>query len=114
MSVGRANGRPASGSVPVAIVHDYLTQRGGAERVVLAMCKAFPDAPIYASFYDPETTYPEFRDRDVRTLWLNRAGPLRRSHRLALPLLPIAFGTSRIDAEPVLCRYRRLPTPRPA
>ena len=30
----------------VAIVHDYLTQRGGAERVVLAMHRAFPAAPI--------------------------------------------------------------------
>ena len=45
----------------VAIVHDYLTQRGGAERVVLAMHRAFPTAPIYTSLYEPDLTFPEFR-----------------------------------------------------
>ncbi len=84
-------------------MHDYLTQRGGAERVVLSLCRAFPDAPVYASFYDPETTFPEFRARDVRPLWLDRAAPLRRRHRLALPLLPLAFTTSRVDADVVVC-----------
>src|SRR6476660_1739220 len=79
----------------VAIVHDYLTQRGGAERVVLSLCRAFPEAPVYASFYRPETTFPEFRERDVRPLWVDRAPHLRRHHRSALPLLPLAFATSR-------------------
>ena len=37
----------SSGRPPVTIVHDYLTQRGGAERVVLAMARTFPEAPIY-------------------------------------------------------------------
>ena len=50
----------------VAIVHDYLTQKGGAERVVLAMHRAFPAAPIYTSLYEPDLTFPEFRDIDVR------------------------------------------------
>src|SRR6476660_5369372 len=86
----------------VAIVHDYLTQRGGAERVVLSMCKAFPEAPVYTSLYDAETTFPEFCGRDMRPLWLDRAAPLRRRHRLALPLLPVAFATSHIDADVVL------------
>ena len=50
------------GHVRVAIAHDYLTQRGGAERVVLAMARAFPDAPIYTTLYDPQQTFPEFAD----------------------------------------------------
>ena len=87
----------------VALVHDYLTQRGGAERVVLALCRAFPDAPVYTSLYDPATTFPEFRDRDVRPLWLDRARLLRERHRLALPLLPLAFGSTRIEADVVVC-----------
>ena len=88
---------PLSSTPPhnVAIVHDYLTQRGGAERVVLALCRAFPDAPVYTSLYDPATTFPEFRDRDVRPLWLDRARLLRERHRLALPLLPLAFASTR-------------------
>ena len=71
----------------VAIVHDYLTQKGGAERVVLAMHRAFPAAPIYTSLYEPDLTFPEFRDIDVRPSYLNRSQFLRRHHRLALPLL---------------------------
>jgi len=87
----------------VALAHDYLTQRGGAERVVLALSRAFPDAPVHTSLYDPATTFPEFRDRDVRPLWLDRVGLLRERHRLALPLLPLAFGSTRIEAGVVVC-----------
>ena len=86
----------------VAIAHDYLTQRGGAEKVVLSMSRAFPDAPIYTLLYDRENTYPEFANRDVRVSSLNRIGPLRRNHRAALPVLPFAASSLRVDADVVL------------
>jgi glycosyltransferase involved in cell wall biosynthesis len=89
--------------VKVAIVHDYLTQRGGAERVVLSMLKAFPGAPLYTSLYEPDGTFPEFRSADVRTLILDRLAPLRRRHRLALPLLARAFSSLEVSADVVLC-----------
>jgi glycosyltransferase involved in cell wall biosynthesis len=91
-----------SRKLKVAIAHDYLTQRGGAERVVLAMHRAFPDAPIYTTLYDPDETFPEYADLDVRTSWLNRFGFFRRHHRMALPLLPFAASSLRIDADVVL------------
>jgi glycosyltransferase involved in cell wall biosynthesis len=84
-------------------VHDYLTQCGGAERVVLAMARAFPDAPIYTSLYCPETTFPEFRQLDVRPLWTNALRSLRADHRRGLPMYPVAFSRARIDAEVTLC-----------
>ncbi len=87
----------------VAIVHDYLTQRGGAERVVLAMHRAFPAAPIYTSLYEPDLTFPEFRDVDVRPSYLNRSQLLRRHHRLALPLLAHTFSKIEVDEKIVLC-----------
>jgi glycosyltransferase involved in cell wall biosynthesis len=87
----------------VALVHDYLTQRGGAERVVLSMHNAFPRAPIYTSLYDPRTTYPAFRHADIRPLRLNRLPLLRRNHRLAFPLLAPAFSSLHLDADVVLC-----------
>jgi hypothetical protein len=87
----------------VAIVHDYLSQKGGAERVVLAMAQAFPEAPVYTSVYSPGATFPEFRDLDVRPLWTNRLGALRRDHRSGLPLYPLAFSSTTIDAEVTLC-----------
>lgn len=86
----------------VAIAHDYLTQRGGAERVVLSLLKAFPGAPLYTTLYDPAGTYPEFRDVRMVTSFLNRLPALRRDHRRALPLLPAAASSLRIDADVVV------------
>jgi glycosyltransferase involved in cell wall biosynthesis len=87
----------------VALVHDYLTQRGGAERVVLAMLKAFPGAPLHTSLYDADMTFPDFREAHVRTFVLNRVGPFRRNHRLALPLLAPAFSVRLVNADVVVC-----------
>lgn len=93
----------ASGARPrVAIAHDYLTQRGGAERVVLAMARAFPEARIHTTLYDPDGTYPEFADHRIVTSPLNRIGPLRRGHRLALPFLAPTASAMRVDADVVL------------
>lgn len=83
----------------VAIAHDYLTQRGGAERVVLSLMRAFPDAQVHTLLYDPDGTYPEFRDADIKVSPLNRVSPLRRDHRLALPVLRPFADRMRIDAD---------------
>lgn len=55
----------------VAIVCDWLTGIGGAERVVLELHKIFPDAPIYTSQYNP-AKIDWFQDADVRTTWLQK------------------------------------------
>jgi len=88
----------------VVVVHDYLTQRGGAERVVLALMKAFPSARLVTSIYDRETTYPEFANYDIETLWLDRIRPLQRDPRRALPLLARAFSSYEVrNADFVVC-----------
>ena len=74
----------------VAIVHDYLNQPGGAERVVLEMAAIWPHAPIFTSLYRPESTFPEFRDHDVRTSPLDRL-PVDAGFRNLFPLYPAAF-----------------------
>lgn len=84
----------------IAIAHDYLTQKGGAERVVLALHRMWPDAPIYTTFYDPEGTFPEFRDAHIVTSPLNRVGLLRKDPRRALPLLPLASSLMHVK-EPI-------------
>lgn len=86
----------------IAIAHDYLTQRGGAERVVLTLAKAYPEAVIHTTLYDPQGTYPEFRELTIRTSPLNRVAPLRRNHRAALPFLSYAANRLRIDADLVI------------
>src|SRR5437588_3963985 len=90
-------------SLRIALVHDYLTQRGGAERVVLAMTRAFPGAPLYTSLYDPAGTFPEFANVDVRRLSLDSVPLLRRHHRLALGVLAPAFSRLRVHADVAVC-----------
>ncbi|WP_375501954.1 glycosyltransferase [uncultured Jatrophihabitans sp.] len=86
------------------IAHDYLTQRGGAERVVLAMLTAFPDARIVTSIYDAEATYQEFRNCDVQTSWLSKVSAFRRDPRRALALLAPTWSATHIDdADVVIC-----------
>lgn len=83
----------------IVIAHDYLTQRGGAERVVLALHRMYPDAPIYTTLYDPDGTFPEFRDATVVTTPLNRVADFRKDHRKALPLLPLASSLLRVPGK---------------
>jgi glycosyltransferase involved in cell wall biosynthesis len=86
----------------VAIVHDYLNQRGGAEKVVLEMSKMWPQAPIYTSLYRPDSTFDEFRGRDIRTSFLDRI-PVDRGFRNLFPLYPAAFWSfGEIDADVVI------------
>lgn len=63
----------------VAIVCDWLTGTGGAERVVLQLHKMFPEAPIYTSQYDsdPAIWYGDewFSGADIRTGWLQKLPP---------------------------------------
>ena len=49
----------------VAIVCDWLTNVGGAEKVLLKVHRLFPDAPIYTSQYNPKGI-DWFKDADVR------------------------------------------------
>lgn len=95
--------RSRGGPPAVAIVHDYLTQRGGAERVVAVMAEAFPLAPLLTSLYSPDQTFPEFGRAKVRATALNRIPVLRHHHRLALPLLAPIFAAQCVDAEVTLC-----------
>ncbi len=72
----------------IAIVHDWLTNMGGGEEVVLALAEAFPGAPIYTSTYVPEKV-PRFATLDVRTTKLQDLPPrLAAAHKL-LPMLRV-------------------------
>jgi glycosyltransferase involved in cell wall biosynthesis len=79
----------------VALVHDYLNQMGGAERVVMALHDIFPDAPIYTSIYDPERVDPAFRHMDIRTSFMQKLPLVTKHHQPYLPLYP--FAMERLD-----------------
>ncbi|MFA6974173.1 MAG: glycosyltransferase [Parcubacteria group bacterium] len=75
----------------VAIVHDFLTQFGGAERVLEALCEMFPDAPIYTLLYDKEKMRGKFADKVVFASFLQKFPKfLRKRHKYLLPLMPTA------------------------
>ncbi len=79
----------------VALVHDYLNQMGGAERVVMALHDIFPDAPIYTSIYDPERVDPAFQRMDIRTSFMQKLPLVTKHHQPYLPLYP--FAMERLD-----------------
>lgn len=75
----------------VALVHDYLNQMGGAERVVLALHELFPDAPIYTSIYDPQRVDVAFRTMDIRTTFMQKLPMVTKHHQPYLPVYPFAM-----------------------
>jgi glycosyltransferase involved in cell wall biosynthesis len=76
----------------IAIVHDWLTNMGGAEPLVLEIHKLYPEAPIYTSVYNKEAM-PAFKDCDVRTTYLQKWLPkfIRYKHVLWPVLRARAF-----------------------
>lgn len=75
----------------VAIVHDWLTTLGGSERVVLALHRIWPEAPIFTSVFDPGRLPAAFRGLDVRPSFLQKIPGAVKRHQAMLPLMPLAF-----------------------
>lgn len=75
----------------VAIVHDFLVQMGGGEKVVEVLHDMFPDAPVYTSVYDAAAMPRHYQTWDIRTSFMQRLPAKRITHRLALLLYPLAF-----------------------
>jgi glycosyltransferase involved in cell wall biosynthesis len=87
----------------VRIVADYVTQRGGAERVNLAFHQACPGSALTTSFYDQAHTYPEFGHVVIEASRFNRFPRMRRAHRAAFPIYPFRFGLLEVDNPVVIC-----------
>jgi len=85
----------------VALVHDYLNEFGGAERVLLALSEIWPEAPIYTAFYAKHSSaWERFSGRDIRVSWFHclpfheqLASPLR----FVAPLIWNSFDFSDYD-----------------
>ncbi|HEY0798468.1 MAG TPA: glycosyltransferase [Candidatus Baltobacteraceae bacterium] len=75
----------------MALVHDYLNQRGGAERVFAHIARAYPDAPVYTSMFDRKTTGDLIEPARVRTSPLQYVPFGKRYFRFLAPLYPAAF-----------------------
>ena len=68
----------------IALVHDWLLGRAGAERHFLAVCQLYPGATVYTSAYCPGKTLPQFADFNIKAGWVGRLPYFGRHHRTAL------------------------------
>ncbi len=92
----------------VALIHDYLNQWGGGERVLLALMRMFPDAPVYTLLYDGQKTRGLFsgndetfltgKERIAGTSFLNHSF-MRNHHRLFIPLMPLAISRMNLKGD---------------
>ncbi len=87
--------RPAGAKLAqlrVALVHDYLNQKGGgAERVLTSLFELFPQATVYTSIYEPPNMPAAIRAMPIRTSFMQRLPGIFRHHRTYFPLYPLAF-----------------------
>ena len=75
----------------VALVHDFLLDLRGAERVFAAICDAWPQADVFTAIYDERGTEGRFSGRNIHTSFLQRLQPSARTFRAFLPLYPAAI-----------------------
>lgn len=76
----------------VALVYDRVNKFGGAERVLLALKKLYPDAPLYTLVYSKPTARWAKVFKIVPTFF-NKIKFLRRRHEILAPLSALAFET---------------------
>ena len=74
----------------VALVYDRINKWGGAERVLLALHKIFPQAPVFTSVYAPQKA-SWAKDFEVKSSFLQRFPHVVANHELYPFLMPVAF-----------------------
>lgn len=90
-------------STNIALVHDYLREYGGAERVLEAFHEIFPEAPVFTAYYNPKGLgihNKNFSGWDIRTSWLQKmpfANRLVSPCRIFAPMIFEGFDLSEFD-----------------
>jgi len=74
----------------IALVHDWLTNFAGGERVLFEMSKLFPQAPIFTSVYDLNGAKP-FKGKNINTSFLQNIPFMKSKRELLVPFAPFAF-----------------------
>lgn len=82
----------------LAIVHDYLNQSGGAERVVAAMHRLYPDAPVFTTIADQRVIDTLMPGADVRVSWMQRIPGIERHFRKYFLFYPHAIESLDLSA----------------
>ncbi len=74
----------------IALVHEWITNVAGAEKVLLALKELFPKAPIYTAVYDKNKAKP-FEDFEIHTSFLQNIPFMKSKRELLVPFTPFAF-----------------------
>ena len=84
----------------IALVHDMLTQNGGAERVLQAFHEIWPEAPIYTLIYNQKKAGKFFKEQEIKTSFLQKIPGSKNKYQWYLILMPQAtesFDLSQYD-----------------
>jgi len=73
----------------IALVHDYLVQDGGAEKVLEVLQDIWPEAPTFVLFFDKEKM-SQFANKDIRTSFLQRFPFATKKYQWYISLMPTA------------------------
>jgi len=76
--------------VKIALVFDWMTNTGGAEKVNYILHEIFPNADIFTSIYD-EKALPEFKNANIKTSFIQKIPLAKSKHQLFLSLMPYAY-----------------------
>ncbi|MCX6647376.1 MAG: glycosyltransferase [bacterium] len=74
----------------LAIIHEWLTSLGGAERCLKVFTELWPDAPIFVSVYDHEKFSDWFPPEKVRSSFIQKFPNALKWYRHYLPFMPTA------------------------
>ncbi len=89
----------------IALVHDFLREYGGAERVLEALHDLFPQAPVYVAFFDRHALgshWQQFQDWDLRQTWFAKIPGHCRLYSPLRWLAPRAFASLDLSAYDVV------------
>jgi glycosyltransferase involved in cell wall biosynthesis len=75
----------------ITLVHDYLNQFGGAEKVVEAFCQLFPSSPLFTSIYDPTKMSGIINQQNITCSFMQKLPFWKRHFKKYLPLFPLAI-----------------------
>lgn len=75
----------------IALVHDYLVQYGGAERVLECFTELFPYAPIYTLVYNKSFMHGKFEGKNIKTSFIQKMPFAKNHHRIFPHIMPVAI-----------------------
>lgn len=74
----------------IALVHDWLNNLGGAERVLIELHRIFPKAPVYALFYNKKFVREFLPEAEIRTSSLQKIPFITKLYKYLFFLMPMA------------------------